>query len=141
MPDPNQPNEADDEQSELGADMATDYDPPLDTPLGEPFAIAHDADLLERDDAAGVPGTYASIQCECGEPFRANLLDGRIKKCPGCKQAYTHVLLWARVDDHDIADEFFDTLTSSDDDDDDDEQAPEAEPETPRRRTIRDADE
>jgi len=143
MPDPTDPitEVLGAELGELGEqeDDDQDEDPEnVATPLGAPFAIAHDADLLDRDDAQGVPGCYASIQCSCGELFRANLLDGRIKRCPACKSAYTHVLLWAKCDDTEIADAFLDCVLG-DEDDRNGAELDEHEPEQPHR-TIRSAE-
>lgn len=144
MADPNSPPEQlegndEPESDELG-DIDTEYDdPPLDLPIGEPFALVHDAELLERDDAQGIPGTFASVQCECGEPFRANLLTGKVKVCPACKTGYTHALLWARTDNTAIVDEFVDDVIAAAGDAEDAED--EAEPEQRTRRTIRDANE
>lgn len=146
MADPNSPPPAqlegdEPETDELG-DIETDYDdPPLDLPIGEPFALVHDAELLERDDAQGIPGTFASVQCECGEAFRANLLTGKVKVCPSCKAGYTHALLWARTDNTAIVDEFVDDVIAAAGDAEDAEGDDEQEPEQPRRRTIRDAGE
>lgn len=65
---------------------------PFDLELGPPFALAQGCELIERDDAAGLPGCYAAIRCSCGSMWRANLLSDDDKTCPNCQTAYTHVL-------------------------------------------------
>lgn len=78
--------------------------------LGPPFAIAHDCGLVEagaevktQNGRATSPGAYCTISCDdCGTVFRANLLSGEHKQCPGCSAEYTTALLVARSDDDEI---------------------------------------
>ncbi len=76
--------------------------------MGEPFAMAgntehgHNAELLDKDEEQGVPGSFASMACDCGAKFRVNLLKGNIKTCPGCKTMYSHMLVVAAVGDNEV---------------------------------------
>ncbi len=73
--------------------------------IGPPFAIAGEAEFLPHDAEKGVVGSVSSIQCDCGQAFKINLLDNRAVACPKCKRAYTHVLLVCRTDDADMFDD------------------------------------
>lgn len=99
--------------------MADDDTPPQDSheseelpegpelTLGEPWAIAHDCELL-REHSDGQLLTTAVIVCgQCEKPFRVDLLDDRVKHCAHCQEKYTHVLLVAHVDNLDIAPQAF----------------------------------
>lgn len=73
----------------------------------EPFTFSgqngegHNAKLIARDDRAGL-GAFAHVQCDCGQPFRVDLLNPDIKQCPKCKTRYTHFLVFAAEDDPDV---------------------------------------
>lgn len=71
--------------------------------LGEPFAMVSGCAILERNDAAGIPGAAVAVQCECGKRFRIDLTADSRSLCPGCKTAFTHALLLCVVDDDEIA--------------------------------------
>lgn len=90
--------------------------------LGPPFAMCGDCELLERDastkcDACHQPqvhGAVALIRCECGQPFRIDLLTAGVKPCPKCERVYTHALLVANVNDDEIfADALAHVLTAN----------------------------
>ena len=74
--------------------------------IGEPFALAgtasdgNNCELLAP--STNIPGCFASLLCECGQPFRVDLLDGDFKACPKCDQRYTHILVVAADDDAEI---------------------------------------
>lgn len=148
MPDPNDPNQQNpigDPENEEGIEDSYDGEdegdgddgPPLE--LGEPFAYSRDADLLPRDDAAGVLGCLASVRCgKCNGEFEANLLDAKPKRCPDCRTRYTHALLWARLDDSTaVVQDFLDHVEGEEVDDGEEE--PDGEPEQQRGR-LREAD-
>lgn len=97
--------------AQLGAvDDGDDDDTP--PPLGEPFALATGADLLQQ--AQGIPGSWASLRCDCGRAFKIDLLSPGVKCCPGCQVPYSHVLLVAPADDTEIVSAFLDTLDEAD---------------------------
>ena len=120
---------------------------PFDLEIGPPFALAQGCELLQRDDAAGMPGTYAAIRCQCGATWRANLLSDDDKICPQCGAAFTHVFVFCPVSergmlaaileeilqahglmpDDDQNDEGDDDEDDEDDDEDDDDHAAENE--------------
>lgn len=84
-----------------------DFPEPPELTLGEPWAIAHDCELL-REHSDGQLLTTAVIVCgQCEKPFRIDLLDDRVKKCAHCSERYTHVVLISHVDNVDIAQEAF----------------------------------
>jgi hypothetical protein len=109
---------------------------PFDLEIGPPFALAQGCELIERDDATGMPGTYAAIRCDCGAAWRANLLSDDDKACPGCGAAFTHIfvigpvkergMLAAIMDEvlraHDLLPEDQDDDDDQDDDQDDEEE-------------------
>jgi hypothetical protein len=106
---------------------------PFDLELGPPFALAQGCDLLARDDAQGLPGSYAAVRCNCGALWRADLLSDDDKQCPSCQVAYTHVLLFCPTTErhmlaavveevlqaHGLIPDDDDDQTDDDDDDDD----------------------
>lgn len=71
--------------------------------IGAPFAISHECDLLDASE--GAPGCVAVVRCECTQVFKFNLLLAGTKRCPKCREAYTHLLLIARADDKEIVGE------------------------------------
>jgi hypothetical protein len=93
-------------ESDAGEGPALDMPqmPPL--VIGDPFAIAYGAELVDRSELE--PGTTTVIKCMgpeesgCGQAFRVNLLDAGFKTCPKCGQSFTHLLLFAPVDDDEI---------------------------------------
>jgi hypothetical protein len=85
-------------------DDADDVDPPL----GPPFAIAYGVQLL--DASPGVPGCFATVQCDCGHAFKCNLLNPNAKQCPKCHVNYSHALLFAPIDDSEVVTDFLDTV-------------------------------
>ncbi len=104
-------------------------------PMGNPFALSgvdaqHNPILLEADNTGDVPGCFASLECDCGQAFKVNLLsDHRAPSaCPKCSATYTHVLIVAGADDPEIfAHAFRQVLINNgyaDDDDDPDDDNP-----------------
>lgn len=88
----------------------SDLPEPPELSLGEPWAIAHDCELLRKSES-GQLLTCAVITCGgCEKPFRVDLLDDRVKSCPHCKERYTHVLLVANVDNYEIAPQAFEQI-------------------------------
>lgn len=85
----------------------------LDLPLGRPFAIAGDCEILPEGGPDNLPGTFATLCCDCGELFKMNLLIESDKKCPGCGAVYTHALVIGRADDQSLAQEFVDEVLVS----------------------------
>jgi hypothetical protein len=85
----------------------------LDLPLGRPFAIAGDCEILPEGGPDNLPGTFATVCCDCGELFKLNLLVESDKKCPGCGAVYTHALVIGRADDQTLAQEFVDEVLVS----------------------------
>lgn len=85
----------------------------LDLPLGRPFAIAGDCEILPEGGPDNVPGTFATVCCDCGELFKLNLLVESDKKCPGCGAVFTHALVIGRADDQSLAQEFIDEVLVS----------------------------
>jgi hypothetical protein len=69
--------------------------------VGEPFAIAHDCSLVDN-------ACHATVECECGQAFRLNLLLAGVKACPKCKEHYTHVLLICHADNDELVADAFD---------------------------------
>ncbi len=63
---------------------------------------ARNAQFLEENPESGVPGTFASVLCSCGQPFKFNLLTADVKECPGCAARYTHMLVVGAEDDPSI---------------------------------------
>jgi hypothetical protein len=82
--------------------------------LGEPFALATGAELLEAE--GRIPGCIVSARCDCGSAFKFSLLSPGFKACPGCGTQYTHALLLAPADDTEIIDQFLEVLESEEDD-------------------------
>lgn len=96
----------DDETPSATPSAAVLVDLPEDLYIPEPFAFAGsnanvNARLLNRDDEAGV-GSFAYVQCDCGQPFRIDLLNGDVKACPNCKARFCHFLVIASDDDPDV---------------------------------------
>jgi hypothetical protein len=60
-----------------------------------------------------LPGTFATVQCDCGELFKLNLLIESDKKCPQCGAVFTHALVIGRADDQSLAQEFVDEVLVS----------------------------
>lgn len=79
---------------------------------GPPFAISLDCDLLDGKQA-GSQGAFATVRCECGQGFRVNLLASGYKSCPKCHAEFTHILLIAHSDDHDIITEAMATVLAA----------------------------
>jgi len=96
----------------------TDDDSPEPSTLGEPFALATGAELLEAE--GRIPGCIVSARCDCGSAFKFSLLAPGYKACPGCGTQYTHALLLAPADDTEIIDQFLEVLDSEPGEDDDD---------------------
>lgn len=67
--------------------------------IGDPFAMVSGCVLLERNDAAGIPGACFSAHCECGLKFRIDLTSATPSYCPQCNTGFTHVLIVCPVDD------------------------------------------
>lgn len=112
----------------------TPHDNPLgDAPalvIGAPCAFSADCDLMTRDDKRRVVGCAACVQCECGQPFRVDLLSEAMHGCPKCKREYTSLLIVARAEDrtvlqdameHVLAVNGIDVRDSNPDDGDDDD--------------------
>jgi len=85
-------------------------------PLGEPFALAIGAALLETN--GRIPGCIVSARCDCGSAFKFSALAPGYKACPGCGTQYTHALLIAHADDLEIVDQFYEVIASEPGDDD-----------------------
>lgn len=64
--------------------------------LGDPWAVADNCQLLYPDAEGGVPGTFASVLCACGQRFKIDLINDSLKYCPNCETAYTHALIIGR---------------------------------------------
>lgn len=97
----------------LGAEEGDDDPHVLDLPLGRPFAIAGDCEILPEGGPDKLPGTFATVACDCGELFKLNLLVESDKKCPGCGAVFTHALVIGRADDQTLAQEFIDEVLVS----------------------------
>ena len=104
-------------------------DEPRDLYLGDPGVITAEAvELLDSEPGTGSPGAYCSVKCQCGQPFRINLLDPDLKLCPQCGRSYSHLLAVGLDDDPDLGYSVVKAVFDANDDepgDDDDE--PEAE--------------
>lgn len=81
----------------------------------DPFTLSganglqHNAKLLERDDKRAI-GAFAHVQCDCGQPFRVDLLNPDVKQCPKCKTRYTHFLVFASEDDPEVVAQAYEHL-------------------------------
>lgn len=95
-------------------DDGADYE----RPLGDPFALALGCDLLPH--SPGIPGCWASVRCDCGRSFKLDLLSAGRKPCPGCRLAYSHVLLVAPAEDTEITSAFLDAIDDEPGDDEPD---------------------
>lgn len=71
--------------------------------LGKPFAIAHDCGLVEK-------GCTATLECDCGQAFRFDLMQPGFKGCPSCKTLFTHVLLVCQVENDELFAEMMDVV-------------------------------
>ncbi len=69
-------------------------------PIGPPFAMSDECEL--RQDAC-----WAVVQCDCGQPFKINLLRAGPKPCPKCGTEYTHVLVVTTMSDTEMAEDMF----------------------------------
>jgi hypothetical protein len=85
--------------------------------LGEPFALATGAELLDTE--GRIPGCIVSARCDCGAAFKFSLLAPGLKACPGCGTQYSHALLLAPADDLEIVDQFNEVIEGDDDEADD----------------------
>jgi hypothetical protein len=99
----NIPDDATDAQPIPNANPVESLDeaPPL--VVGAPFAISHECDLLDAQEAA--PGCVVVLRCDCGQTFKFSPLLAGPKRCPKCKAAFTHLLLVARSEDTSIVSE------------------------------------
>lgn len=70
-----------------------DPDKPRDLYLGDPCCRGVNLDVLSEDPATGVPGTYATVRCNCGQLFRIDLTNDELKLCPRCETVFTHYLV------------------------------------------------
>ena len=101
-------DDQDDEHDETHADAYR---------LGEPFALATGAELLDTE--GRIPGCIVSARCDCGAAFKFSLLAPGLKACPGCGTQYSHALLLAPADDLEIVDQFNEVIEGDDDEGDD----------------------
>ena len=83
-------------------------------PLGPPFALSVDCALLDGNKARQIEGCIACVACDCGQKFRLNLLgDAASHRCPGCKAAFTSVLIVAPITDGSAFVELVETVLES----------------------------
>jgi hypothetical protein len=120
------------------SDRPTEDDPPaqvIEEPaatyyIGQPWTLAgqngpdSNATFLQRDDRKGV-GSFATVGCSCGQPFRVDLLNSDVKICPRCRTRYAHFLVLAATDDPHIIDDVMSQLADSAEPGTDDEQTDE----------------
>lgn len=94
------------DQDDAGEAPGAELPPMPPMVIGDPFAIAYGAELVDRSELE--PGCSMVVRCTgpdergCGQAFRVNLLDAGFKTCPKCGQSFTHLLLFAPVDDDEI---------------------------------------
>lgn len=91
-----------------------------DCELGPPGAVSYNAKLLGRDSAHqcggcgkahyAVPGSFVTVECTCGTKFLCDLLVAELKSCPNCKTQYTHIVVFAPVDNVQAVRDFVDNV-------------------------------
>ncbi|MGV1080684.1 MAG: hypothetical protein ACOYD1_12705 [Candidatus Nanopelagicales bacterium] len=88
-----------------GDDNANPLEQVPEVLLGPPFAVVHDAELLERGGdkcphchQPAVSGSTAIVKCDCGQLFRIDLLNEDYARCPGCERQYTHAVILCAPD-------------------------------------------
>ena len=74
--------------------------------LGEPFAIISGGDFHGKT----LP---VAIDCDCGQPFQFDALNGSVKGCPHCGTRFTHVLLIAPEDNAQAARDLVEQLLAN----------------------------
>lgn len=78
---------------------------PLRLPLGPPFALSNECDLIDRAEGEQLPpnaGCFATVKCNCGALWRANLLSEDDKECPSCHALFTHLLVIVPIEDRGV---------------------------------------
>jgi len=104
---------------------------PFDLPVGDPFALSLDCELVDRGPGATLPaaaGTFATVQCKCGAVWRANLLSEDPKECPDCHACFTHILAIVPLEDRSALREIVQEILVANgliEDDGDDDEEPE----------------
>jgi hypothetical protein len=79
-----------------------DPERPRDLFLGDPCCHGANLEVLAEDPASGIPGTYATVKCNCGQLFRIDLVNDELKLCPNCETAFTHYLVIGPDNDPDL---------------------------------------
>lgn len=74
--------------------------------LGEPFAIISGGDFHGK-------ALQVAIDCDCGQAFQFDALNGSVKGCPKCGQRFTHVLLICPEDDAQAARDLVEQLLAN----------------------------
>jgi len=74
--------------------------------LGDPFAIISGADFHAQQ----LP---IAVDCDCGQAFQFDGLNGSIKGCPGCGQRFTHIILVCPEDDAEAAQDLLERLLAN----------------------------
>ena len=91
--------------------------------IGPPFASISGADFYE-------PALMVAINCDCGKPFKFDLLNEAFKTCPHCGVRFTHILLIAPEDDQEFLPAILNEMTTGEMEDlEISEPEPEPEPE------------